>query len=199
MANSEFVTNGEPLVAGAIYRAPLSAVVPTSALTELPAEFVSLGFISEDGVTNANTRSVEETKDWSGVVVQTQLKEKTDTFKYKMLEILNPEVIKEVFGDGNVSGTLETELVAKANAKELTPHVYVIDMLLAGNYIRRTVIPNGKISEIAEMAYKKTELAGYEVTLTALADASGNTHYEYTAKASKASAVADHINSEVTA
>ena len=56
-------------------------------------------------------------------------------------------------------------------------------MLLKGGVIRRTVIPKGKVTEVSEIGYKKNELIGYEVTVTAYpSDAEGNTHFEYTAK-----------------
>ncbi|MCQ2563872.1 MAG: phage tail protein [Mogibacterium sp.] len=185
IANVDNVSAGEPLVAGAIYRAVIdnSLTIPTSALTELPEAFVTLGYISEDGYVNNNSRSSTPVKDWSGSEIASLQDSKTDTFKYKMLEIIKEVVNKEIFGDENVTGSIDTEMIAKANAKELTEHAYVIDVLLKGGYIRRTVIPKGKITEISEIAYKKTDLVGYEVTVTAYpSDSEGNTHFEYTAK-----------------
>ena len=183
IANVDNVSAGEPKVAGAIYRGPLTAILPTSALTDLPADFETLGYISEDGYSNANSRESSPTKDWSGATIADLQSDKTDTFKYKMLEVLKEVVNKEIFGDDNVSGSLDTEMVAKANAKELPEHAYVIDILLKGGYIRRTVIPKGKVKEVAEITYKKNELIGYEVTVSAYpSDAEGNTHFEYTAK-----------------
>lgn len=179
VANKKYVSTGAPLVAGAIYRAPVSATLPTSATATLDAAFKTLGYISEDGYTNSNTRDSETIKDWSGADIMTVQTGKTDEFSYTMLESLNEEVLKEVYGDDNVTGSLETGFEIKANAKELSPHAYVIDVLLNGGYIKRTVIPEGKISEISEITYKKDEAIGYEVTVTAMPDSAENTHYEY--------------------
>ncbi len=186
-ANVDNVSAGEPKVAGAIYRAATTATLPTTALEELDNGFETLGFISEDGYSNNNSRSSSPVKDWSGAEIANLQSEKTDTFKFKMMEILKPVVNKMIFGDENVTGTPDSGMVAKANAKELTEHAYVIDVLLKGGYVRRTVIPKGKVTEIAEIGYKKTELVGYEVTITGFpSDAEGNTHFEYTQKSTGA-------------
>lgn len=182
VANVQNVSVGEPAIAGAIYRAPIGTALPTDATTALNAAFKTFGYISEDGLTNSNTRSSDTVKDWSGADILTLQNEKTDTFKYKMMEVKNVEVLKDVYGDDNVSGDIETGLTIQVNAKELTAHSYVIDTLLNGGYLKRIVIPNGKVTETSDLVYKKTEAMGYEVTITALPDSSENTHYEYIVK-----------------
>nr|DAL55387.1 MAG TPA_asm: tail protein [Caudoviricetes sp.] len=55
----------------------------------------------------------------------------------------------------------------------------VIDILLKNKNFQRIVIPRGKVSEIGEVSYKDGEPIGYELTITALPDDQGNTHYKY--------------------
>ena len=179
VANVQNVSVGEPAVAGAIYRAAVGTTLPTSASESLAAGFKTFGYISEDGLTNSNSRDTSTVKDWSGADIMTLQNGKTDTFKYKMMEVKNVEVLKDVYGDENVSGSLATGIAISVNAKELSAHSYVVDTLLSGGYLKRIVIPNGKVTEIADLVYKKTEALGYEVTITALPDSSENTHYEY--------------------
>ena len=52
-------------------------------------------------------------------------------------------------------------------------------MILKDNATKRIVIPRAKVTEIGEVVYSDSDAVGYEVTLTCVADASGNTHYEY--------------------
>ena len=52
-------------------------------------------------------------------------------------------------------------------------------MVLNSNTVKRVVIPHGKISEIGDVVYNDSDPIGYEITITALPDTSGNTHYEY--------------------
>lgn len=179
VADVKNISVGEPAIAGAIYRAALNTTLPTSANESLAAGFKTFGYISEDGLTNSNSRDTSTVKDWSGADVLTLQNGKTDTFKYKMLEVKNVEVLKDVYGDDNVTGDLTNGITIKANAKELTAHAYVIDTLLSDGYLKRIVIPNGKVTEVADLVYKKTEAMGYEVTITALPDSAENTHYEY--------------------
>lgn len=182
--NASLVTAGKPKIGGAVFRAPLGTTLPTNATDELDAAFKDLGYCSEDGVTNANTIESDDIKAWGGDTVLALQTDKTDTFTLTFIESLNVEVLKAVFGDSNVSGTLATGITVNVNAKEQEEACWVIDMLVNGNAKKRVVIPCGKISEIGEVSYTDSDAVGYETTITAIPDTSANTHYEYIVSAS---------------
>lgn len=176
--NSSNVSAAKPNISGAIYRAPLNTALPTTADGTLTG-FTCLGYISEDGITNSNSRESDEFKAWGGDTVLTSQTSYKDTFQFKLLEYLNADVKKTVFGADNVSGALETGLTVQANSKELTSYAWVIDMVMRDDTMNRIVIPSGKISEVGDVVYSDSELTAYDVTVTAFPDSSGNTHYEY--------------------
>lgn len=189
------VTAGKPKVGGSIYRAPLGTDVPTDATTALDTAFKCLGYVSDEGVTNSTSIESEDIKAWGGDTVLTPQTGKTDTFQLSLLESINVEALKAYFGDDNVTGTsISTGLSIKCNSKELQPSIWVVEMIAAGNIPHRVVIPNAKPTELEDITYVDNDPVALGMTLTALPDEDGNTHYEYfggaEALAAKASAPA---------
>ena len=101
-----------------------------------------------------------------------------DTFRLTFLEALNANVLQTVYGAANVTSGTGTISIT-ANTKDPGEYVYAIDMVLAGGALKRIVIPCGALSELGDIVYKDDEPIGYEVTLDAMPDSSGNNHYEY--------------------
>lgn len=184
MANISANTSAaKPNATGAIFRAPKGTALPTDTSTALDAAFVCLGYIGEDGITNSNTRTSNQFKAWGGDTVLTEQTEYEDTFSFKLIEVLNKDVLETVYGSTNVTGTdLASGLTVMANSKELEESEWVIDMIMRDNTLNRIVIPAGKISEVGDVTYSANDLVAYDVTVTAFPDASGNTHYEYKKK-----------------
>ena len=172
------VSAAKPGTGGAINVGATSATLPTATGSTLTG-FTSLGYISEDGLTNETSIDTEEIKAWGGDTVLSPQTGKTDTFKCTLIEVLNIDVLKEIYGSSNVSGSLSAGIAVSVDSTELTERAWVVDMIMRNNVAKRIVIPKGKITEIGEVAYKDSEAAGYEITITAFPDSNGKTHYEY--------------------
>lgn len=177
--NKNHVTVSKPKKGGAAFRAPLGSVLPTDAKAALDAAFKNLGYISEDGLTNANNVSRESVRAWGGDEVIYHNGKKSDTFKFVMLEALNPEVLKAVYVDENVDGTLATGITVKSNNAEQPDCCWVFDMVLRGGVAKRVVVPCASVISVEEITYKDNAPVAYGVTIGALADDNGNTHYDY--------------------
>ena len=176
------VSTSSPKITGAIYYAPLGTTLPTDAKTALDAAFKGVGYISEEGVTRSQSRSSNDIKEWGGGVVITVQTEYKESFKFKMIETLSDIVQKAVYGEKNVTGKLDgasTSMMVKHNALEPVANAWVIDTVMLDGTLSRIVVPNAKITELGDLAYKKDSAIGYDATLSAMLDANGNTSYDY--------------------
>lgn len=179
MGKIENISTGKPKVGGAIFVAPKDTTLPTDATTTLDPAFKSVGYASEDGVENDNSPSGGTVKAWGGDTVLTYQDNREDSFTFKMLETMNENVLKIVYGDENVKGNLESGMTITVNNNELEEKAWVIEMILKGGILKRIVIPCAAVTSIGKVAYKDNEATVYEVTLTANNDEKGNSHYEY--------------------
>lgn len=182
MSDTKKVTYGKPKIGGAVSVAPFGTEIPTDAVSELPSGFRNLGYISEEGLTNANSPESDAIKAWGGDIVLVTQTDKPDNFSFTLIEALNVDVLKYVYGEDNVTGDLESGIEVRANAEELDSAVVVVDMVFQ-NALKRVVVPNTKITEVGEIVYNDTEAVGYEVTTQALpyefVDEKVDTHREY--------------------
>lgn len=179
MSNSQNVTAGKPKVTGAVYRAPIGTTLPTSTTDTLDAAFKELGYVSDAGIVNSNSPSSTSIKAWGGDPVLDVQTEKPDTFKMQFIEATNVEVLKQVYGDDNVTGDLSTGITIKANSKEQATQALVIDMLLKNGAAKRIVLPSCKVTAVGDITYADGSPIGYDTTLSCYPDTEGNTHYEY--------------------
>lgn len=182
---AENVTASKPKVGGAIYRATGTYTVPTNATSALVG-YTALGYISEDGLTNDNSPETSKIKAFGGDTVLTTLTAKDDSFGFTLLEVLDSEVLKAVYNEGNVeeitvgSGDEQhTEIKVTAKAEDPEEASWVVELVMKNGALKRIVIPTASITEIGTITYKDDEAVGYETTITAVPDSNGNTHYEY--------------------
>ncbi len=173
------VTTGKGKVAGYAYMAPSGTTLPTDATTALASAYQVLGYISEDGITHSTSRDTTDIKDMNGDTVLSPQTGHAETFEATFLESLNVNVLKMVYGDDAVEVTNDTIHIS-VNGDELPAAVFVFE-LIAQSKAKRIVIPNGKVTEIADVVYNANDAVGYGVTINALPGADGYKHHEYIA------------------
>ena len=178
---SKKVTAAKPRTSGVIYRAPYGTTLPTDATTALGEDYTSLGYLSEDGFTNNYERSSENIREMGGSVVLTVQTEVTDTFGFTLIDAL-----KATYGDTKVAGsTLADGIAVTVDGSEPEEAVWVLETIMRDGALQRIVIPDGKVSEMGEVVYRRNEAVGYNLTITALLDeTAGFNHKTYIAKPS---------------
>lgn len=178
--NSANVSAAEPKVGGAIWWAPEGTEAPTNATTALSEAFNTVGYISKEGITEKETRNFEEHTDWGGETIASSQTEYSKSYTFKMVET-NETTMKLRYGANNV--TVEDGKVVRVEhtADELPVGVWVIEMIIAGDICRK-VLPKGKITEIGDIAYNKSDLVSYEVTIGLLPDENGKYEIDYYAE-----------------
>lgn len=177
---SNLVSAAKPSVSGVAHFAPAGTTLPTDATSTLASTYVSLGYVSEDGIANTLGRSVESIKDMGGNEVLTVQTEFSDTFKLTLICSKSVDVKKAVYGDSKVTGTLANGITTDVSADELDYKVWVFDLVLSDGDVQRIVIPSAKVTEIDDISYKNSEAIGYGITLKAQPISGTNTyHKEY--------------------
>ena len=76
------VSAAKPKIGGSVFVAPLGTKLPEDAKSELDTKFNSLGYCSDDGVSNNNSPETDTQKAWGGAVVLNLFSGKEDTFKF---------------------------------------------------------------------------------------------------------------------
>lgn len=172
------IVAGKPLATGGVLMAPVGSAAPTDAAATLDPAFLSAGYIGEDGLTEATDRSTEKVKAWGGDTVKVLQTDFSTTYSFTFLESLNSEVLKAVYGDGNVqttapsteSGTLHA---VKING-DVLPHKAFVFEVKDGDARIRIHVPDGQITEVGEVTYSDSEVVGYQVTVEAFRDTTLN-------------------------
>lgn len=180
--DSSLASVAKPVAAGAISSGTTKLALPTDPVSNIAAGFVKLGYVSEDGLTNGLDTNVENIKAWGGDTILTVRTSRTETFKFTLVQALDVDVLKEIYGQDNVTGDLITGITVKHNGNELPRRAFVIDMLMTGNAVKRIVVPTGQVTEVGSVVYVDGSAVGYETTVTCFPDAQGNTVYEYIKK-----------------
>lgn len=162
--NSALVRAG---ITGVVSVGLTSAAAPVLATSSLTG-FTDLGYVTDEGVTEARGRSSNDIRAWQGgVIVRTLVTEGTMTFSWKMMETSKATI--EAFYGSTVTqvateGTLIVVPTSTGGRKS-----FVLDVI-DGVELNRTYIPQGEITEVGDVVYASGEPIAYEVTLTAYPD-----------------------------
>ncbi len=149
-------------VSGAVYFGPTTVTAPATLAAAVPSGMFDVGYISEDGITESLSRSVENIKAWQGAaIVRVVVTESGATFSFTMIE--TNKYSQELFYGAapDASGVVDVDPSANGGRR-----AFLIDVV-DGTTPMRYWIPSGEVTEAGEVTIGSGEPIGYEVTLAA--------------------------------
>lgn len=155
-------------VTGTVYLAPKGTTLPTDVTTSLNAAFVSVGFISEDALTEGLDISTERLKAWQRPVgIRTLTTDVAWTFQFSMLET-TPLSLDLFYGldDGSTvaSGVATTDILAWPESVQRAMVVEIVD----GDVITRYAIPVVEVGDREEVNHTNTDGTMWGVTVNVM-------------------------------
>jgi hypothetical protein len=156
--------NVDVAVTGAIYRAAIGTTVPTSPTSTLPAAWLEMGFVGEDGLSETPNDTTKEIKAWqNGTTVRRLITGSTYNFSFKAIE--TSAIVLETYHKGSAivtAGGVSTLEVLTPSPQRWMFAFDVVD----GDKHERIIIQDGEVTERGAIVYKNDEAIGYQMTVT---------------------------------
>ena len=177
----ENVSTTRGVQGGYIFRAATTvADVPTdSSWTPSDAGWLCLGYIPEDGFTEGVSKDGGDAlRDINLDTVDYAAGTATETLQVGLMEV-NSRALGTIYGHANVTDADGTITVEHnwSNADE--ERQYVLLLLLKNGRKWVKYIPDGKVTEVAELTGSATTAASRVVTITYITDANGKGCYDW--------------------
>lgn len=169
---------------GGIYYGPLNAAVPDAAFT-IATTMKKLGYISDAGISEKETRSTKKIYAWGSDQVADPQDQFSLEVTFEMFEFLNPDVAKVAYNAANVTVTPATttagsRLSILQTSDVLDMHTWLFDTYSPGGKRVMKFIPLGRVTTKDPMIWSHKDILSHKVTVTCFPDTSGNFAYHRT-------------------
>lgn len=160
-------------------QAPHSASIRVAALPAVN-RFSPAGYISEDGVTKTVDRDTDNVVDWNGDTMAVLQSSHSVQIKAKFHEIVNSHVATAMLGDGNFRSRHDGRAIQMIDNATDTPYrSYIFDIHGGDGVKGRLFIPNGRVSELDDQVFSRSEVVGFDATIECFPDDNDNKLYTY--------------------
>ncbi|KOU30226.1 tail protein [Streptomyces sp. WM6373] len=159
--------------------ADLGTAAPAGPLTQPASPWLPIGAISDDGLVQGFDEESQEYTPWGYTSpFRTQITKSLRTFKLTAWETARTTVQSLQYRIPIVDLTPSSGLTSFAETASPTPDRRAFwFIVLDGDISRGFYIPEGEISDRADVTHKQDQMAGFEWTITAYPDEAGNTVY----------------------
>jgi hypothetical protein len=189
MQNSSQTLAAAPRITGSVMYAPVGTALPTSSYATVNSGFTDLGWASEKGLSQKETRSNQNFFGWGGGLINNVQKNYFRTMSFMLYQILNPDVLALAFGHNNVTVTGPTSMNGTEMAVALNPQILdTLSWVFDGYYFTqagyealiRLVVPKARVVEIGAFDISSETLSLFDITnMMPFPDQNGNYAYLY--------------------
>ncbi len=187
--NGSRVASGKPKIGGGLWWAPASAPEPTDATTALPAEYICLGPISDQGVRPVRDANTQVVKEWGGDSLEDLLTDENRAFEADLLGFNDVDVLKFVYSAANVTTTAATSTkgttITVLDKGGLLPEGHLVVETNHRGAATREVVGIAAPTITGERPAITNDLRGWTVRTTAKRAADGTFVKRYTELADK--------------
>lgn len=174
-----------PVATGGALVGPLGTAIPTDATTTVNPAIVALGYVGREGLRPVGSApSFNDVFAWGGDLIDSPMESKgTTEFEFDLLEIMNPDVARLVFGDSNVTvvpatASTGTTVSILENGFVIPRKVVVFDMMYGGKKLRFAG-PDVQLTKMEEGAYEDANVGYYRMRAKCFQNAAGVSLYRY--------------------
>ncbi len=163
----------------AVWVAPVGTTAPTAPTTSPGVGWTELGWLGEDGVSEAREVDTDTKKAWQGgVTVRTVRSGDLRRFTFMAMETNATTVglVRPGSTPETADGVTTTEVKAYTG---MDKRAWIIDTR-DGDIATRKVIPSGEVVEMGEIVHNSTDVTTYELTVECYSDSNGTFYIEYT-------------------
>ena len=180
-------TTGKPREGGCLYVNfdPDNCTLPTDATTSIKSidGWVSVGDLSQDGITYAKSTTTNKLKGHQGKVTISEVSEIEETIAFTLIEPNRPDAARLYYGNGNVVAGEDGSVATIEDAMSAGAKVAICeDSLESNGYLRRTVVPKAAVDTFTDISHKQGEFISYGVTATIIKPSDKAAKYTYRAK-----------------
>ncbi len=152
---------------GQVYVAPVTTVqVPDDVGTALGADWVELGFVSEEGATFSQGQDITDINAWQSFYpVRRVVSSRTVTVAFELLQ-WNEDTLEFALGGNVTSGGGGEYVFVPPAPEDLIEHSVVVAWQ-DGTKDYRLYIPRGIVSENVDITLSRTDAAGLPLTFAA--------------------------------
>lgn len=156
-------------ITGELYAGPTTATAPTDSSSSLDPDFVGMGYVSEDGVTETYDDTVEDIVAWqNATVVRSTTTDSKATLQMTLIETKGK--VLELFHKGSsveAAGSGQWKIDVKA--PDTDRRSFVLDVIDGSKHLR-IYVPDGEVTERGEITYANGEPISYQITITCYPD-----------------------------